>query len=249
MMWMVKKMNKNGTWFHLGIESGENNLRDNAVTQPPGVVARGPVVPDRRPVEPRPKQPRQDVGVAVKEPEFSLSPSSFWEDQDAAVSVAIDLPGWNSSQRREMFRDMEAFVVRQIKRQNVEVSEKRMTPEEKEQFKGAKMKEGTNYISSKVFSILPSHLLPDRSQAMQMRWVLTWKVTNEGQKAKARCVILGFKIRNMRRDRQPVPQCHGRRDSCFSSIAPTPASRCGRPTSPEPSSKEDPLRGTCSASP
>ena len=102
---------------------------------------------DRRPVEPRPKQPRQDVGAAVKEPEFSLSPSSFWEDQDAAVSVAIDLPGWNSSQRREMFRDMEAFVVRQIKRQNVEVSEKRMTPEEKEQLKGAKMKEVTNYIS------------------------------------------------------------------------------------------------------
>ena len=58
---------------------------------------------------PRAKQ----AGVAVKEPAYSLSPSSCWETQDAAVSAEIDLPDWDNDGKC-------SGTWRQIKRQNVE---------------------------------------------------------------------------------------------------------------------------------
>ena len=88
---------------------------------------------------------------------------------------------------------MSAFVVKQIRRRNVELSEKCLSAEEREEFQKAKGKEVNNYVSSRVFSLLPSNLKPDMHQAMSMRWILTWKTDESGgKKAKARCVILGY---------------------------------------------------------
>eukprot|EP00439_Symbiodinium_sp_Y106_P027988 s1180_g3.t1 len=149
--------------------------------------------PARSSHEPAPKQARANLADVVSDPShLSLSPCSYWQKEDASVEIGIDLPAWGTGKHKQMMRDMSAFMVRQIRRQNIEVSERRLSEKEKEEFKAAKGKEVNNYIASKVFSVLPAHLQPDPNQAMQMRWVLTWKFGDEGKKAKARCVSLGF---------------------------------------------------------
>ena len=90
-----------------------------------------------------------------------------------------------------MMWDMSVFVVSQMKKNHVEVCERKLSQEEKEEFRKAKYKEVNNYISSQVFTKLPDHLKPSADQAMNMRWVLTWKFDVEGaRKGMARCVIL-----------------------------------------------------------
>ena len=80
-----------------------------------------------------------------------------------------------------------------MKRRAVELSERRMTPEEITAFQGAKGTEVKNFVASKAFEILPDHLKPDRSQAIGMRWILTWKLKEDGtRKPKARAVLLGY---------------------------------------------------------
>ena len=144
--------------------------------------------------EPRAKQARPDsVHLAFMSNELSMSPCEYWKNENAMVEVAIDLPHWSSPQRKQMMRDFSAFIVRQLKRQNTEVSERRMSEDEKTEFRAAKQTEVNNYVASKVFSALPAHLKPDLSQAMHMRWVLNYKGSDSGErKAKARCVILGY---------------------------------------------------------
>ncbi|CAE7847453.1 RE1 [Symbiodinium microadriaticum] len=128
-----------------------------------------------------------------REHELSRSPCNYWQQEDAAISIDIPLPQWTDPQCKEMMRDMSAFVVKQIRRRNVELSEKCLSAEEREEFQKAKGKEVNNYVSSRVFSLLPSNLKPDMHQAMSMRWILTWKTDESGgKKAKARCVILGY---------------------------------------------------------
>ena len=57
----------------------------------------------------------------------------------------------------------------------------------------AKQVEIKNFISAKALEAIPKHLQPDQQTAMRMRWILTWKRDEAGgQKAKARCVILGY---------------------------------------------------------
>ena len=80
-----------------------------------------------------------------------------------------------------------------MKRRAVELSERRMTPEEITAFQGAKGTEVKNFVANKAFEILPDHLKPDRSQAIGMRWILTWKLKEDGtRKPKARAVLLGY---------------------------------------------------------
>ena len=80
-----------------------------------------------------------------------------------------------------------------MKRRAVELSEKKMTPAEKEAFRGAKGVEINNFIASEAFQLLPPHLRPDKSQAIGMRWILSWKLREDGtRKAKARAVRLGY---------------------------------------------------------
>ena len=80
-----------------------------------------------------------------------------------------------------------------MKRKAVEVSERRLSPEEQAEFRGAKQVEVKNFLSADAFEALPKHLQPSREQAVGMRWVLTWKLKDDGtRKAKARAVLLGY---------------------------------------------------------
>ena len=75
----------------------------------------------------------------------------------------------------------------------MEVSERKMTPKKKTKFAAAKAVEVKKYVAAKAMEALAPGQRPDRSKAMRMRWILTYKATEEGgQKAKARAVILGY---------------------------------------------------------
>ena len=125
----------------------------------------------------------------VKEP---TAESAYWMDKHAAVEIEIALP---SSQRglAKTWSNLSAHFVGSMKRKAVELSERRMTAQELEAFKGAKAIEVKNFVASQAFEILPDHLKPDRAQAIGMRWILTWKLKEDGsRKPKARAVLLGY---------------------------------------------------------
>ncbi|CAE7292450.1 RE1 [Symbiodinium sp. KB8] len=119
-------------------------------------------------------------------------PTTYWDDRQAAVEVEVPIP----ETRRgilQMSRNFEGYFVGQMKRKAVEVSERRLSPSEQEEFRGAKQVEVKNFLSADAFQALPKHLQPSRDQAVGMRWVLTWKVKEDGtRKAKARAVLLGY---------------------------------------------------------
>ena len=76
----------------------------------------------------------------------------------------------------------------------VEVSEKRLKPEELKKFRGAKDKEVRNYIAAECFA-LANKEKPEEKMILGMRWLLTWKFDEQsegGKKAKARAIILGY---------------------------------------------------------
>ena len=128
----------------------------------------------------------------VKEKHWSSHQSSFWSDTQAAVEVEIPLP----EQRKQMdkvSRDLQSYFVGALKRKAVEVSERKLSPQDREKFKAAKMIEVKNFLAAEAFEALPEGLRPSREQAVGMRWVLTWKTQDNGQlKAKARAVLLGY---------------------------------------------------------
>ena len=118
--------------------------------------------------------------------------STFWQSQEHAVEVSLALP--DTKKKFEQFiRDPSQFFIKSLKRKTVEVSERRMTPQERENFRGAKSVEVQKFIAAKAMEVLPPELKPDRSQALRMRWILTYKQQDDGGlKPKVRAVLLGF---------------------------------------------------------
>ena len=107
--------------------------------------------------------------------------------------VEIEMPSSKASTERAL-KDLNAFFVGALERRAVEISERRMTPEERKQFDLAKSIEVTNFLAAKAFEALPAKpsLFVERMQ-WNMRWILTWKVKDDGtKKAKARAVLQGF---------------------------------------------------------
>eukprot|EP00439_Symbiodinium_sp_Y106_P034056 s2629_g4.t1 len=118
--------------------------------------------------------------------------ANYWSNSDAAVEVEISFPQSQRGRQRAL-RDLSGYFVGSLRRRAVELSERRMTTEEKEAFQGAKAIEVKNFVASRAFEVLPSHLRPDKSQAIGMRWILTWKLKEDGsRKPKARAVLLGY---------------------------------------------------------
>ena len=116
----------------------------------------------------------------------------FWSSEQPAVEISINMPD-SKRGKQYMSHDFQSFMVSQLRKRNVEVSEKHMTSEELSQMKDAKTSEVKKFLGAEALEALPIHLQPDRSTAMRMRWVLTWKRDDSGNKsAKARCVILGY---------------------------------------------------------
>ena len=116
----------------------------------------------------------------------------FWNSHSPAVEVSINLP--ESKRGKQHFsNEFQSFVASQLRKRNVEVSERHMSDDELAQMKTAKLSEVKKFIGAEALEVLPVHLQPDRSTAMRMRWVLTWKRDESGTRsAKARCVILGY---------------------------------------------------------
>ncbi|CAE7239180.1 RE1 [Symbiodinium sp. CCMP2592] len=130
--------------------------------------------------------------TTVAEDKWPDQQASYWSNPEAAVEIEISFP---QSQRgkQQALRDLPSYFVGSMRRRAVELSERRMSPDEKAAFQGAKAIEVKNFVASKAFEILPSHLQPDKSQAIGMRWILTWKLKEDGsRKPKARAVLLGY---------------------------------------------------------
>ncbi|OLQ15715.1 Ankyrin-2 [Symbiodinium microadriaticum] len=130
--------------------------------------------------------------TTVPETKWPEQQASFWGDQAAAVEVEFAFPEGKRGRDRAL-QDLGAFFVGSMRRRAVELSERRLSPEEKQAFQGAKAVEVKNFVASKAFEILPEHLKPDKAQAIGMRWILTWKLREDGsRKPKARAVLLGY---------------------------------------------------------
>ena len=128
----------------------------------------------------------------VKEEQWPDRAAAYWQDQSSAVEIEIPMPD-SQRGRDRAWRDLGTYFVGSLKRRAVELSERKMTPDEREAFRGAKAVEVKNFVASKAFELLPEGLRPDRSQAIGMRWILTWKLKEDGsRKPKARAVLLGY---------------------------------------------------------
>ena len=94
----------------------------------------------------------------------SSSERSWWTDAGLSVELAIDLPTSRRGQQ-EMVRNMGAYFMNQLKRRGVEISERHMSPADKEAFREAKAKEVRNFIAAQAFEALPPELRPSKDQA------------------------------------------------------------------------------------
>ena len=141
--------------------------------------------------------------------------SAFWAMEDSAVAISVDAP--DSHRKWKHFaRDPAAYVAAQLRKKQCEVREKTLTSDELEQFKVAKQKEVSNFIQEKCLEVLPPNLQPPRHVAMRMRWLLNWKLADDGtRKAKARIVIQGYQdpLYEYRDTSAPVVSRTGRQ--CF----------------------------------
>ncbi|CAE7768638.1 GIP, partial [Symbiodinium necroappetens] len=110
----------------------------------------------------------------VPEAAWSAQKVDYWNRPEAAVEVSLDLPesarSWNRAAQ-----NLQGYFIGALKRRAVEVSEKRLSPQELQQFKEAKAIEVKNFIAAEAFQTLPPPLRPHHSQAIGMRWILTWK--------------------------------------------------------------------------
>ena len=128
----------------------------------------------------------------VEEEEFrDCYAECFWQTQGAAVEIEIELPT-SIRGKRYMADHFQSFLAAQLRRRGVEVSERHLTQKELEEFREAKQVEVKKFVGADALQALPPHLQPGKLEAMRMRWVLTWKKSEDGTKtAKARCVVLG----------------------------------------------------------
>ena len=123
---------------------------------------------------------------------WTKEPVRFWQDGHAAVEVEVEMPETRRTWEKAA-NNLQAFFAGALKRRAVEVSEKKLSPQELQQFKEAKAVEVKNFLAAEAFQTLPPHLRPSASQAIGMRWILTWKSKEDGtRRAKARAVLLGY---------------------------------------------------------
>ena len=124
--------------------------------------------------------------------EDDLLAECFWNQEHAAVEIEVSIP---ESKRglQHMVNHLDSFLVSNLKKRAVEVSERSLNADEWQEMQQAKHEEVKKFIGAEALEALPEHLRPPRQVAMRMRWILTWKRDEAGyRKAKARCVILGY---------------------------------------------------------
>ena len=121
-----------------------------------------------------PGRPEQESGhwtQSVLESAWYHEESSYWTDHAQALEVELEMPdsrrGWEKA-----LHDLPAFFTGALRRQAVEVSERRLTPSEYASFQQAKQTEVKNFLAAKAFEALPPELRPSRDQAIAMRWIV-----------------------------------------------------------------------------
>ena len=135
------------------------------------------------------------------------------EDNRRGVEIEWELPTSRRGIRR-FINNPEAYVCTQLKKRQVEVREKQLTPDEAIQFHKAKETEVRNFVASGCFE-LAKDVIPDEQRIVGMRWLLTWKYGESyegGKKAKARGIILGYQDPEYekRKTSAPTPSRSGR---------------------------------------
>ena len=96
---------------------------------------------------------------------------------------------------RKYLKNPEAFVVSSLKKKRVEVRERGLNQDDRKLIQDAKGKEIREFIKEHVVARLREGEKVSAEQIMRMRWVLTWKKGDDGEKrGKARLVVLGLKI-------------------------------------------------------
>ena len=134
-----------------------------------------------------------DWTTQVRESAYlSSEEESYWNKPTAAITIEIDMPQTRGASERAI-KDLSAFLVSAMKKRAIEVSEKRMTEEDRQAFTKAKAIEVSNFIAARAFEALPAGYRGRKEDAVRMRWILTWKaLPGGGKKAKARAVLLGY---------------------------------------------------------
>ena len=155
--------------------------------------SRGTKRPGEEHEDPQPRTlPLRGVGSRESHPEGE---GETEEEAMDAVEIEIDLP---TSKRglQKFLANPVAYICQKLKRKQVEVNERRLSPEEKQEFLHAKDKEVRNFVAAECFRAWNGREL-NEAEIMGMRWLLTWKydekyINKGGRKAKARAVVLGF---------------------------------------------------------
>ncbi|CAE7357392.1 RE1 [Symbiodinium sp. CCMP2592] len=118
--------------------------------------------------------------------------TAYWNDRQAAIEVEVALPESKQGLDKAC-RDLPTYFMNSMKKRAVEVSEKRLTDEERALFRSAKLVEVKNFVAAQAFETIPEGQRPSKEQAVNMRWILTWKQKEDGSvKPKARAVLLGY---------------------------------------------------------
>ena len=150
---------------------------------------------------------------ARREEDDMLAAFCACEDNLQAMEIAIDLPTSKRGLKR-FFNNPEAYVCNMLKKRQVEVHEKRLSPEELKKFVEAKMTEVRNFLASECFE-LAKDKIPEEKKVVGMRWLLSWKYGDQyegGKKAKARAIVLGYQDPRYseRQTAAPTPSRAGR---------------------------------------
>ncbi|CAE7470144.1 RE1 [Symbiodinium sp. CCMP2592] len=134
--------------------------------------------------------------ASVAESAWAAEETCYWAQEEAAVAIEIEVPQSNRGWEK-FLNNPQAYFVGALRRRAVEVSEKRLTAEDRVKFQEAKAKEVRNFIAAQAFEALPDHLKPSKDQAIGMRWLLTWKTQDDGSvRPKAWAILLGYQDPN-----------------------------------------------------
>ena len=123
---------------------------------------------------------------------LSQEEPSIWK-QDTAVQVEIDMPE-NRNASEKALKSLQSYFAASLKRKAIEVSEKTPDIRGKIGFSRSKNRwRSQTSLLRKPLKHFPSGYKASRSDAVKMRWILTWKTLPcGGRKAKARAVLLGY---------------------------------------------------------
>lgn len=131
---------------------------------------------------------------AAKEAMLTSETAFFAIHEAPGTAIEIAFPFIEGERKlRKYLRNPEAFVVNSLRKQRVEVNERKLNAEDKELIRTAKGKEIKEFVREKVVEALKQGEMVNPEEVMKMRFVLTWKKNPDGtKKGKARLVVLGF---------------------------------------------------------